>query len=145
MQQVLQSTGETLISGVTPQGQIQVAHFGQFEVDVASNKLKKEGIRLPLRTKSFELLTLLLQRPGEIITREELRQQLWPADGLSNPDNSLNAAVGRLRGVLGDSVGTAKYIETLPGCGYRFVGQLSPASSGLEHRGERSLKAGRPQ
>jgi DNA-binding winged helix-turn-helix (wHTH) protein len=95
--------------------------FGVFEVDLAAGELRKSGIKLRLQEKPFQFLTALLNQPGEIVTREELRQRLWPADTFVDFDHSLNTAVNKLREVLGDSASTPRYVETIARRGYRFI------------------------
>ena len=91
-----------------------ILRFGVFEVDVRSGELRKHGARIKLQEQPFHVLTVLLQRPGEVITREELRSQNWPADTFVDFDNSLNTAINKLREALGDSADNPRFIETLP-------------------------------
>src|SRR3974390_459832 len=110
------------------------ARFGPFEVDLHTRELWKFGTRLKLVGQPFEILTVLLRRPGELVTREELRNQLWPADTFVDFNHGLNAAVNKLREALSDSAENPRYIETLPRRGYRFVATVEwiearPASS----------------
>src|SRR5215472_1334415 len=100
--------------------------FGPFEADFRSQELRKQGVRLRLPRQSFQILTMLLVRPGEVVTREELRAKLWPADTFVDFDHGLNAAVKRLRGALGDTAENPRYIETLPRQGYRFIATRVP-------------------
>ena len=102
--------------------------FGVFEVDPGSRELRKRGIRLHLPDQSFEILAMLVERPGEVITREEIRERLWPHGTVVEFEHSVNAAVKRLRGRLGDSATAPRFIETLPRQGYRFV---APVESGV--------------
>jgi cholera toxin transcriptional activator len=102
----------------------RVIRFGAFEVDVRSGELRKHGVRLKLRDQPFQILIMLLERSGEVVTREELRQRLWPADTFVDFDHGLNTAVNKLRESLGDSAGTPRYIETLARRGYRFIGPV---------------------
>lgn len=98
-----------------------VVRFGVFELDVASGVLRKAGVRLSLQTQPLQVLTALLERPGAIVTREELRQRLWADDTFVDFERGLNAAVKRLRDTLGDSAETPRFIETMPRRGYRFI------------------------
>ena len=98
-----------------------VVRFGPFEADLRSGELRKAGLRVPLQEQPFRLLALLVARAGEVVTREELRHELWPADTFVDFDHSLTAAVKRVRDALGDSAETPRFIETLPRRGYRFV------------------------
>ncbi len=104
---------------------LSILRFGVFEVDVRSGELRKQGVRIKLQEQPFHVLTVLLQRPGEVVTREELRNQNWPADTFVDFDNSLNTAINKLREALGDSADNPRFIETLPRRGYRFVAQVT--------------------
>jgi TolB-like protein/Tfp pilus assembly protein PilF len=107
-----------------------LVRFGGFEVDLAAGRLFKHGLRIHLREQSFQVLALLLERPGEVVTREDLRGRLWPAEVFVDFENNLNAAVARLREALGDSAERPRFIETLPKRGYRFVGTVEgPAAA----------------
>ncbi len=99
----------------------RVIRFGVFEVDLRAAELRKSGARIKLEGQPFHILALLLERPGEVITREELQQKLWPADTFVDFEHSINTAVKRLREVLGDSADAPRFIETLPRHGYRFI------------------------
>ena len=98
--------------------------FGTFDVDLRAGELRKQGKRTKLQEQPFRVLTVL-QRPGEVVTREELRNENWPPDTFVDFDNSLNTAVNKLREALGDSADNPRFIETLPRRGYRF---LAPAT-----------------
>src|SRR5712675_1555733 len=102
-----------------------ILRFGVFEVDVRAGELRKQGVRVKLQEQPFHLLTVLLQCPGEMVTREELRNQNWPADTFVDFDNSLNTAINKLREALGDSADNPRFIETLPRRGYRFIAQVT--------------------
>jgi eukaryotic-like serine/threonine-protein kinase len=104
--------------------------FERFEVDLRSGELRKEGARLRLAEQPFSILALLLSRPGELVTRDELQKKLWPGDTFTDFDRGLNKAINRLREALGDSADAPRFIETLPKRGYRFIGTLE-SSSGL--------------
>jgi len=95
--------------------------FETFELDLRTSELRKSGIKLRLQGQPLQLLAILLQSAGELVTREELRKQLWPADTFVDFDHSLHNAIGRIREVLGDSADVPRYIETLPRRGYRFI------------------------
>ncbi len=121
---------------MNPDRSRKTVHFGAFEIDLRAGELRKHGIKVKLREKSFDVLALLLEHPGEVATREELRNRLWPADVFVDFDNNLNTAVARLREALGDSAENPRYVETLPRRGYRFIYSVStrePRSG--EHRG----------
>src|SRR5262245_21897480 len=104
--------------------------FGLFEFDPQSGELRKQGIRIRLQGQPVEILSVLLARPGELVTREELKKKLWPADTFVDFDRSLNAAVKRLRAALGDSAETPRFIETLARRGYRFIAPVDACRSG---------------
>jgi len=99
----------------------RAVRFGVFEVDLRACELRKNGVLLKLQGQPFQILTLLLERPGAMVTREELRQKLWSADTFVDFDNSLNAAINRLRETLGDSAENPRFVQTLPRRGYRFI------------------------
>ncbi|MFZ3333479.1 MAG: winged helix-turn-helix domain-containing protein [Candidatus Acidiferrales bacterium] len=98
--------------------------FGLFEADLRSGELRKHGVRLKLQDQPFQVLALLLEHAGDVVTREELRQRLWPADTFVDFDTGLNSAVKKLRDVLADSADEPRYIETIPRRGYRFIAPL---------------------
>jgi DNA-binding winged helix-turn-helix (wHTH) protein/TolB-like protein len=104
--------------------------FGAFTFDPATLELFNDGEPLKVPTKPLSLLSALLERPGEMLTRDQLRQRLWPADTFVDFDSNLNAAMRKLREVLGDSATAPIFIETLPRRGYRFVGRLEPVVEG---------------
>ena len=99
----------------------RVLQFGTFEVDLRAGDLRKSGARIRLQEQPFQILTMLLEKPGEVITREELQQKLWPADTFVDFDDGLNTAIKKLRDTLGDSADSPRFIETLPRRGYRFI------------------------
>ena len=99
----------------------RTARFGVFEADLDGGELRKHGLRLKLSDQPFQILAMLLARPGEIVSREELRELLWPSDTFVDFDHGLNNAVMKLREVLGDSSEHPRFIETLPRRGYRFI------------------------
>jgi eukaryotic-like serine/threonine-protein kinase len=102
-----------------------VLHFGVFELDLAAGELRKAGSRLRVQKQPFEILRILVQRPGEIITREELRTEIWSADTFVDFDNSLNTSINKLRDVLGDTSSSPRFIETVPRRGYRFIAPVT--------------------
>jgi eukaryotic-like serine/threonine-protein kinase len=103
----------------------EILRFGVFEVDVRAGELRKQGKRVRLQDQPFQVLAVLLQRPGDVVTREELRSQIWPQDTFVDFDNSLNTAINKLREGLGDSADNPRFIETLPRRGYRFLVPIS--------------------
>ena len=99
----------------------RVLRFGAFEADLQARELRKQGMHIKLQDQPFQVLVVLLEHAGEVVTREQLRQQLWPSDTFVDVDNSVNAAINRLREALGDSAESPRYVETLPRRGYRFL------------------------
>ncbi|MGI8771833.1 MAG: winged helix-turn-helix domain-containing protein [Acidobacteriaceae bacterium] len=107
----------------------EVFRFGPFEVDLGSQELRRGSIRIRLPGQSFRVLATLLERQGEVVSREELQRRLWPAESFGDFEHGLNAAVNRVRDALGDSADQPQYIETLPRRGYRFIASTEPAHS----------------
>jgi TolB-like protein/DNA-binding winged helix-turn-helix (wHTH) protein/Tfp pilus assembly protein PilF len=111
----------------------RLLHFGVFEVDLKACEIRKHGVRLKLPEQPFQVLSVLLENPGEIVTRDELRTRLWPSDTFVDFDHGLNNAVMRLREVLGDSSESPRFVETIPRRGYRFIAPVAgipvPATS----------------
>src|SRR5262249_43801139 len=105
--------------------------FGPFEFDPDSGELRKNSYKLKLPRQPGEILSTLVAHPGEVVTREELRLRLWPGMSSGDFEHGVNAAVNKLRQVLGDAASEPRYIETLPGRGYRFVAAISAASGGI--------------
>src|SRR6516162_3744147 len=105
----------------------QRMHFGPFELNAHAGELYKCGLKLKLQGHPIQILAMLLERPGELITREEIQQKLWPRESETFVDfeHGLNTAVRKLRQALGDEAETPQYIETLPRRGYRFVGEVA--------------------
>lgn len=101
-----------------------VVRFGPFEANLKAGELRKHGMKLKLVGQPLEVLAVLLERPGEVVTRQELRTKLWPGDTFTDFDHGLNAAVNKLREALNDSADQPKYVETLPRRGYRFIGAV---------------------
>src|SRR6202165_1067969 len=112
--------------------------FGAFEVDLHSGELRKHGLKAKLQDHPFQILALLLEHPGDLVTREELRRKLWPADTFVDFDVGLNTAIKRLRDVLGDSAEDPRYIEPLPRRGYRFVARIENGAQLALPAGEES-------
>ena len=98
-----------------------LVRFGVFELDRRSGELRKAGVRVSLQEQALQVLTLLLERPGDLVTRDELRQRLWPDGTFVDFDHGLNAVINRLRDTLGDSADTPRFVETVPRRGYRFI------------------------
>jgi DNA-binding winged helix-turn-helix (wHTH) protein/Tol biopolymer transport system component len=102
--------------------------FGPFEADLHSGEVRKSGIRIKLQDQPFKVLEILLERPGDLVTRDELQSRIWPEDSFGDFDHAVNVAVGKLRTALGDSADNPSFIETVPRRGYRFVARLEGAS-----------------
>lgn len=103
----------------------EILRFGTFEVDLRARELRKQGKRIRLQDQPFQVLAVLLQRPGDVVTREELRSQIWPEDTFVDFDNSLNTSINKLREALGDSADNPRFIETLPRRGYRLLATVN--------------------
>ena len=102
-----------------------VIRFGPFTADLDSGELRREGVKVRLQSQPFQLLTLLLLRPGEVVTRDEIREKLWAADIFVDFDHSLGTAVNKIREALRDSADHPRFVETMPRRGYRFIGRLN--------------------
>jgi len=99
----------------------RVVRFGTFELELRARELHKNGLKIHLPEQSVQILAMLLERPGEVVTRDEIQAKLWPDDTIVEFDHSINAAVKRLRQALGDSADNPRYVETLARRGYRFI------------------------
>ena len=119
----------------------RVLRFEAFELDVRTGELRKHGVKLRLQGQPLEVLAILLQDAGHLVTREELRSQLWPADTFVDFDHSLHNAIARIREVLGDSAETPRYIETLPRRGYRFIARVEGVDTKALERSAQSERA----
>ena len=104
---------------------VQKYKFDDFEADIKAGELRRNGTRLKLQLQPFQVLVALLEHPKEVITREELRQRLWPEDTFVDFDHGLNTAMVKLRDVLGDSASKPRYVETIAKRGYRFLGEVA--------------------
>src|ERR1700733_9831069 len=102
-----------------------VVRFGTFEVALQSGELRKAGVKIRVQQQPMKLLEILLERPGEVITREELRSRVWANESFGDFDQAVNIAIAKLRSALGDSAENPRYIETLPKRGYRFIADVS--------------------
>jgi TolB-like protein/DNA-binding winged helix-turn-helix (wHTH) protein len=118
---------------------VEVVRFGQYEANMRSRELRRDGVTLRLPDQSFEVLSMLLERPGELVTRDQIHKRLWSAETFVDFDNGLNNAVKRLRDALGDSAEAPRFVETLPRRGYRFIGKIA----GTEDRAD-TLTPGNP-
>src|SRR6267143_5909633 len=106
-----------------------VLRFGVFHVNLAARELRKHGVRIRLPGQPFCILSILLEKPGEVITREEMRRRLWSSDTFVDFEHSLNSAIKKLRAALGDSPENSRYIETVPRMGYRFIAPVEQVSA----------------
>ena len=100
--------------------------FGPFEADCGAAELRNNGRLIRLQEQPFQVLVTLLDRPGEVVSRDELRDRLWPGDSFGDFDQGLNTAINKLREALGDSAANPKYVETVPKRGYRFIHVVEP-------------------
>jgi TolB-like protein/DNA-binding winged helix-turn-helix (wHTH) protein/tetratricopeptide (TPR) repeat protein len=114
-----------------PSGRVR---FAVFEVDLRSGELHKQGIKIKLHDQPFQVLAMLLEQPGELVTREHLHQKLWPADTFVDFDVGLNSAIKRLRDALADSAESPRFVETLPRRGYRFIAPVEEVPAGVGGR-----------
>ena len=105
------------------QSRPRLIRFGAFEADVQTGELRKDGVKLKFSGQPFQVLAILLERPGDVVTREELQKRLWP-DTFVDVERNLNTAVNKIREVLGDSAESPRFVETLPRRGYRFIAPL---------------------
>src|SRR5712691_7693351 len=102
----------------------QPVRFGAFELDLRAGELRKQGVKIRLQEQPFQILAMLLEQPGEVVTREQLHQKLWSNDTFVDFDHGLNNAINRLRDALSESAEARRYIETLPRRGYRFIAAI---------------------
>jgi len=110
-------------------GSLQIVRFGLFEADLQTGELRKNGSKVPLQGQPFQVCAILLSRSGELVSREELRQQVWPEDTFVDFDHALNTAITKIRLALGDEADNPRFVETLPRRGYRFIGSVEKPSS----------------
>ena len=103
--------------------------FGVFELDVRAGELRKHGLQVRLQEQPFQILAILLERSGEVVTREELQRRLWPADTFVDFDHGLNKAINKIREALGDSASSPRFVETVARRGYRFIAEVRVAAA----------------
>src|SRR6201996_2091976 len=108
-----------------PLRQPLVVRFGTYELSLQWGEVRKAGMKIRVQQQPLKLLEVLLERPGEVITREELRGRVWPNDSFGDFDQAVNIAIAKLRSALGDSADNPRYIETVPKRGYRFIADVS--------------------
>jgi DNA-binding winged helix-turn-helix (wHTH) protein len=105
----------------------RVILFGPFTAHLDSGELRRDGHKIRLQAQPFNLLVMLLERPGEVVSRDQIREKLWPADTFVDFDHSLGTAINKIRSALNDSAETPRFVETLPKRGYRFVADVRQA------------------
>jgi DNA-binding winged helix-turn-helix (wHTH) protein len=110
----------------------RLLRFGVFEVDLFAGELRKNGARIRLQEQPFQVLTALLENAGQVVTREDLREKIWPADTFVDFDHSLNTAVNKIREALGDSASSPRFVETLARRGYRFIAPVDGVAAAAE-------------
>src|SRR5438552_2225659 len=119
----------------------RLVRFATFEVDLQTGELRKAGQKLKFSGQPFQVFAILLERPGEVVTREELQKRLWP-DTFVDVDHNLNTAINKIRDVLGDSAESPRFVETLPRRGYRFIAAVEgsaaevPGGSGVRQESQ---------
>jgi TolB-like protein len=111
--------------------------FGLFDIDLRSGELRKQGVRVNLQEQPFQVLVMLLERPGEIVSRDDIQQRLWP-DTIVEFEGNLNAAIKRLRSALGDSADNPRFVETVPKRGYRFIASAAEHVAAIEARSSKA-------
>ena len=122
------------------EGQLLALRFGPFELDVRSGELRRNGTTVRLQPQPFKVLVLLACRPGEVVTREEIQAEVWPAGTFVDFEQSLNFCVRQIRASLGDNANAPRYVETLPRRGYRWVGgAVERLPWHRQHRSRRQL------
>ena len=126
------------------QGRSRVFRFGEYEVDARAGELRKNGTRVRLQEQPFQVLLALLQQPGQVLTREDLRAQVWPKDTFVDFDHALNTAIKKIRCALGDHAGVPRYVETIPKRGYRFIASLESVPEKALDAPETLMEAGEP-
>src|SRR5215475_12763124 len=127
---------------VVSENEARTVRFGVFELDLKAGELRRNGSKIRLQEQPFQILVSLLEQPGKVVTRDELRNKLWPVDTFVDFDHSLNAAIRRLRDALGDSADTPRFVETVARRGYRFI---APVTNGAGSTVETAAESPRPE
>jgi len=127
-----------------PLGPTSVVRFGTYEVSLQSGEVRKAGLKIRIQQQPMKLLKILLERPREVVTREELRSRVWPGESFGDFDQALNIAVGKLRSALGDSAENPRFIETLPKRGYRFIADVSVVDADVRSKKPASVAGDLP-
>jgi len=130
--------------GMEPLRPNSVVRFGTYEVSLQSSEVRKSGLRIRVQQQPMKLLEILLERPGEVVTREELRSRVWPAESFGDFDQALNIAIGKLRSALGDAAENPRFIETLPKRGYRFIADVSVGDADTRTKRPEAVAGDRP-
>src|ERR1700722_12926911 len=117
-----------------PRGRLR---FGVFELDLRAGELSKHGMRIRLQEQPFQILAMLVEHPGEVVTREELQKKLWPADTFVDFDHGLNKAINKIRDALGDSAESPRFVETVTRRVYRFLADVKVADAAAAHGADR--------
>src|SRR5271168_3647692 len=115
--------------------------FGVFELDLRAGELHKHGLRVRIQEQPFQILAMLLEHPGEVVTREELQKKLWPADTFVDFDHGLNKAISKIREALGDSAESPRFVETVARRGYRFLAEVKVSDAALVRSPELATQA----
>jgi len=124
----------TLAGEMTDPSPARRYRFGAFEADAATGELRRQGIRIKLNAQPFQVLLLLMERPGQLLTREEISRELWPDGTFVDYEHGVNSAVNRIREALGDTAGNPRFVETLARRGYRFVAPVERIAAGKDPR-----------
>src|SRR4029077_10925267 len=114
------------------------ARFGTFEADLRAGERRRGGLRIKLQEQPFQILAMLLEHAGEVVTREELQRKLWPADTFVDFDHGLNKAINKLREALGDSAESPRFVETVARRGYRFIADMTVVDEAPPDKAERA-------
>src|ERR1700722_11477422 len=122
-----------------------VVRFGTYEVSLQSGEVRKAGMKIRVQQQPLKLLEVLLERPGEVVTREELRSRVWPNESFGDFDQAVNIAIAKLRSALGDAAENPRYIETLPKRGYRFIADVSFVGADGRNRRSESASSDAPE
>src|SRR5450755_1139274 len=122
-----------------PSPPTEIVHFGLFQIDLKARELHKAGVKVKLQEQPFRVLALLVDRAGQVVTREELQQKIWPTDAYVAFDQGLNNAIKKVRDALGDAADNPRFIETLARHGYRFI---APVGTVLQRPSESQLRFG---
>src|SRR5689334_7783041 len=127
-----------------PAGSVPVFHFGVFELDLRVGELRKRGIRIKIQEQPLQILCLLIERPGEVVTREQIQNKLWDGDTFVDFDNAINSAIRKMRDALGDTSENPRFVETVARRGYRFIAPVNQQLTALPPVQERRLATAVP-